>query len=333
MIHIQKNHGLRVTFARALRDAIFLPDAEDKRKLESVLARQTPPLTYDEGLRRNPQMIKRHVKHVVPPPEQLFTLVSKLFEVYGPLKDAQTGQPLFSPSAWKSAKSVLEYIKLGYISDPPNIALYYPLGIDKKTRLTIYRCWRGTNFTKGGVHRPIRHCMPISGVSPRHTANRLKDYTFRHNMRTGTYNTTGQHYLGHFDIHLINKRQELLNSSRIHAAVPSSTPVGNWVNGNLYVRTTEVFGILPVPDDVRLASGLLSYDDEAPPKIQQYLAKQQGTKYVVITVHTDPERKLYSSLMQTDPSFTREGGPDWAKGTRRWNEGYANGVDIFYKSI
>ncbi|KAF6743937.1 hypothetical protein DFP72DRAFT_1079352 [Ephemerocybe angulata] len=306
MIHIQKNHGLRVTFARALRDAIFLPDAEDKRKLESVLARQTPPLTYDEGLRRNPQMIKRHVKHVVPPPEQLFTLVSKLFEVYGPLKDAQTGQPLFSPSAWKSAKSVLEYIKLGYISDPPNIALYYPLGIDKKTRLTIYRCWR---------------------------ANRLKDYTFRHNMRTGTYNTTGQHYLGHFDIHLINKCQELLNSSRIHAAVPSSTPVGNWVNGNLYVRTTEVFGILPVPDDVRLVSGLLSYDDEAPPKIQQYLAKRQGTKYAVITVHTDPERKLYSSLMQTDPSFTREGGPDWAKGTRRWNEGYANGVDIFYKSI
>jgi hypothetical protein len=105
-----------------------------------------------------------------------------LFQKYGPLKDAQTGLPLFNAQAWKVAKNILELIKAGYISDPPGVPLYYVIGIAKKSGLPIYRCWRGTNFTEGGVHRPIRHSLPIGGVSVRHTANRLKDFVFRHNM-------------------------------------------------------------------------------------------------------------------------------------------------------
>ena len=54
-------------------------------------------------------------------------------------------------------------------TDPPNIPLHYCIGIIKKSGLPVYRCWRGTNFTEGGVHRPIRRSLPISGVSPEHT--------------------------------------------------------------------------------------------------------------------------------------------------------------------
>lgn len=331
MIFIPKNHGLRVTFARILRDAIFLPDVEDKRRMIAYLARLPTPKTWEEAMRTRPQFIKRYVKFVVPPPEQLYRLVKEIFRVYGPLQDAQTGQPLFGRSTLKTVKSILEYIKLGYISDPPNIPLYYPLGVCSVTGLTRYRCWRGTNFTEGGVHRPIRHSMPISGVSPRHTANRLKDFGFRHNMRTGTYNTTGLNYTGHFDIQLINRRQQLLNSEAIRQAIPKSSPVANWVNGSMYVQTTEVFGILPIPDNVRVATGLLAYDPHDKPKAQPYLAQQQGTKFATLTVHTNTEHQLYSQLMREDPLFTRPEGPDWPQATRRWNELYANGKDIFYK--
>ena len=61
MIYISKSHGLRVTFSRALRDTIFLPDPEDKRRIESYLSRQMPPVTWDECLlgksTGNPRMI------------------------------------------------------------------------------------------------------------------------------------------------------------------------------------------------------------------------------------------------------------------------------------
>jgi len=181
MIYIPKSHGLHVTFSRALRDAIFLPDAEDKKRIVSFLACQNPPMTWNECLQSNPQFIKKHCKHVVPPPEQLYGLVSKVFEIYGPLKDAQTGISLFSSSTWKTVKNILQIIKLGQISDPPGIPLYYCIGTSKNG-LPVYRCWRGTNFTEGAVHRPIRKSMPFSGVSPRHTSTRLKDFVFRHNM-------------------------------------------------------------------------------------------------------------------------------------------------------
>jgi hypothetical protein len=187
MIYIPKSHGLCVTFSRALRDAIFLPDAEDKKHLVSFLACQNPPMTWNECLQSNPQFIKKHCKHVVPPPEQLYGLVSKVFETYGPLKDAQTGIPLFSSSTWKTVKNILQIIKLGQISDPPGIPLYYCIGISKNG-LPVYRCWRGTNFTEGAVHRPIRKSMPFSGVSPRHTSTRLKDFVFRHNMLVCDFN-------------------------------------------------------------------------------------------------------------------------------------------------
>lgn len=329
MIYIPKSHGLRVTFSRALRDAIFLPDAEDKRCIVSYLTCQDPPMTWGECLQANPQFIKRHCKHVVPPPEQLYDLVSKVFQVYGPLKDAQSGLPLFSSNTWKTVKNILEIIKLGQISDPPGIPLYYCLGI-ASNGLPIYRCWHGTNFTEGAVHRPIRKSMPYSGVSPRHTANRLKDFVFRHNMLVGTYNTTGQHYKGHFDIWLINERQSLLNSERIRQLIPKSQPVARWVNGDLYIQTTEVFGILPVPDPVQVASGILKYDSQLKPEQYAYLASKQDTRYAVLTVHTTEEKNLFSRFMRNEPVFMKEGGPDWPSAVHKWNE-VSNGKTIFYK--
>jgi hypothetical protein len=330
MIYIPRSHGLRVTFARTLRDAIFVPDPEDKRQIESYLARLEPPMTWKQGLQTRPRFIKQHCKFVVPPPGKLFSIVEGVFKVYGPIKDSKTGAPLFNGNAWKTTKSILEYIKMGYISDPPNVALYYRIGVCSKSGLPVYRCSRGTNFTEGGVHRPIWRCMPVSGVSPQHASNRLKDWVFAHNMRTGTYNTTGQPYRGHYDLQLINDRQELLNSEIIRNVIPQSQCVSGWVNGNLYVPTTEVFGILPIPEDVRIKHGLLAYDDISPPSQYAYLAQKQNTKYAVLTVHTPVEKDLFSDLMQENPAFLTSKGIDLDRAPGQWNE-RANGNGIFYK--
>jgi hypothetical protein len=56
------------------------------------------------------------------------------------------------------------------------------------------------------------------------------------------------YYKGHFDIWLINNLQETI--ALTSDLVPDSRLIAGSVNGNLYKHTTEVFGILPVPDDV-----------------------------------------------------------------------------------
>lgn len=333
MLRLTKNHGLVAQFSRSLRDILFLPDPEDKHNIENYLCRQPQPLTWDQCLQRHPRFIKRHCKHLIPPAELLYPLVAKLFKTYGPLKDAQSGLPLFNAEAWKTAQSILKMIKNGFISDPPNISLHYCIGIIKKSGLPVYRCWRGTNFTEGGVHRPIRRSLPISGVSPEHTYTRLKAYQFRHNMLVGTYNMTGQRYHGHFDLWLINELHELRNHHLTRLTIPESTTATGWVNGDLYVQTTEVYGILPVPDNVQLSAGMLVYDraHSSPPQRHHYLAKKQNTRFAVLTLHTDEEKKLFSSMMREDVTFASAAESSrWQLVAQAWNQ-KANGQQIFYK--
>ena len=141
---------------------------------------------------------------------------------------------------------------------------------------------------------------------------------------------TGQFYTGHFDIWLINERQALLNSDLTRKFIPGSSTLVGWVNGNYYVQTKETFGILPVPPNVQLSSGLLPYDHKTPPKKHTYLSRKQSTRFAVLTLHTNEEKQLFSNFMQTNSVFMRAQGPDWPTAVCLWNQA-ANGDTIFYK--
>jgi hypothetical protein len=182
MFYISVAHGLRVEFARALRDAIFIPDAEDKARIIAWGQQQNPPRTWEDLVRKSSDWVWRRCKRIIPPPEQLHGDVAEVFRTFGPLKDATIGLPLFNSAAWAVAKNILELISKGYLSDPPGIALYYQLGVDAKTGLPLYRCMRGTNNTEGGVHTHLRSRLPTSGASVRHANACLKDFILRHNL-------------------------------------------------------------------------------------------------------------------------------------------------------
>lgn len=157
MFYISATHGLRKQFTRELRDAIFIPDKADKARINAWGATQTPPRTYETLRNSSPDWLRRQCKHIIPPPHILYPLVANVFHTYGPIIDPDSKRPLFSADNWKTAKNVLDLIKNGYLSDPPGVALYTMIGIDKKAGgLPIYRCARGTNSTEGGVHTHIR---------------------------------------------------------------------------------------------------------------------------------------------------------------------------------
>ena len=64
--------------------------------------------------------------------------------------------------------------------------------------------------------------------------------------------------------------------------IPDSRPLAGWVNGNngnLYKPTAEVFGILPVSNDVHQESSMQEFDPNFDyNQCRSFLASKQGTQ-------------------------------------------------------
>ncbi|KAG6818631.1 hypothetical protein H0H93_003310 [Arthromyces matolae] len=330
MLRISTSHGLRVPFAQTLRDAVLVPHPDDKQRIEAWLA--TKDLRWDDVVKFKPNWLWRHCRRTIPPPEILYPLVHDIFMTWGPLKDAKSHVPLFTPSLWKVAKNILELIRNGYLSDPPGVALYYIIGLDKKAGgLPIYRCLRGTNLVEGGVHTHLRSMLPSCGASVRHMITCLRDFILRHNLLVGTYNSTGKKYTGHDSIWLLNEIQELeITLATVH---PSSSPIELlWVNGNLYQKTSEEMGVSPIPEHIRNQAGMDEYVDVTDKKQKQSdLAKMQNTRYPVLPVHTVREKKLFGQLMMECEEFRTSTTSIKAAAVKIWNRHADPENDVYYK--
>ncbi|KAJ7158821.1 hypothetical protein C8R46DRAFT_1224735 [Mycena filopes] len=335
--YISVAHGLRVEFARALRDAMFIPDAADKARIVAWGLRQNPPQTWEFMVSQRSDWVWRRCKRIIPPPQQLHRDVSAVFHTFGPLKDATTGLPLFNSAAWTVAKNTLDLIHKGFLSDPPGIALYFQLGVDAKTvslpgfaGLPLYRCMRGTNNTEGGVHTHLRSRLPTSGAGIRHSNACLKEFVLRHNLLVGTFNSTGERYKGHYSIWLTNELQEL--TYYVQDILINPQLITGWVNGNLYQQSNETTGVLPIPEDVRRKYGMAIFDASLDLKKERhrYLASLQCTRKAVLPIHNDDEKALFRKLM--GGSFGDLGSSAGAdKAVRLWNAYADMNAGISYK--
>ncbi|CAK5267877.1 unnamed protein product, partial [Mycena citricolor] len=333
MFYLSVQHSLRVEFARTLRDALFIPDPCDKARIVEWGRRQNVPRTWDDLLFRNAAWLWKRCKRIIPPPEELYALVSEVFRVFGPLKDATTGLPLFNSAAWAVAKNILELIRKGFVSDPPSIALYSQRGVDKKTGLPLFRCFRGTNFTEGGVHTHLRSRMPTSGASIPHVNATLKDFILCHNKRVGTMNSTGKPFRGHFFIWLTNEIQEYESALEDVMQARQESSICH-VNGNFYLPTNEVSGVLPIPADIRVKAGMAPFDPVVNTKgqLHRHLASLQGTRKAVLPIHNEPEKLLFKTFMSGQQSFGNFTSDAQVNASvRAWNIHADTDKDIHYK--
>jgi hypothetical protein len=146
----------------------------------------------------------------------------------------------------------------------------------------------------------------------------------------GTYNSTGQHYHGHYSIWLTNELQEKLVYLQDILVTPRL--ITNWVNGNLYQKASESSGILPIPPDIRSQSGMSEYNpllDAKQP--HHFLAELQGTRKPILPIHTSEERELFSQLMRTNLAFNSTSIPNWKEAVRVWNRYADVNMHISYK--
>ena len=111
--------------------------------------------------------------------------------------------------------------------------------------------------------------------------------------------------------------------------------ISGWVNGNLYTPTTEVLGILPIPDDIRMNTAMLPFNASLDRQQKhKFLAEIQGTRKPILPVHTPAEKKLFRDLMNRNPAFSPiSGEPRWRDAVQVWNSIAERTDDISYKVI
>jgi hypothetical protein len=109
--------------------------------------------------------------------------------------------------------------------------------------------------------------------------------------------------------------------------------ITGWVNGNLYKQTSEVFGVLPIPQDMRTSSGMAEFEPFIDSKQRHhFLAGLQGTRKPVLPVHTIAERNLFSQLMREDSAFnSATSAPNWKQAIKVWNRFADTNDGISYK--
>lgn len=113
------NHGARIGFSRAMRDAIFIMDQEDVRKVTHHLRKDGH--NFEDFYASNPTWILARVRRHVPSPDRLVQRLGHVFCSFGPMRDATTGQPLFRKADYQISISILKHAAKGCFSDPPGI--------------------------------------------------------------------------------------------------------------------------------------------------------------------------------------------------------------------
>jgi hypothetical protein len=111
------------------------------------------------------------------------------------------------------------------------------------------------------------------------------------------------------------------------------THISGWVNGNLYVPTTEVLGILPIPEDIRRDCAMAPYDPLLHRSQKHYfLAEMQGTRKPILPIHTLAEKQLWRELINGNSAFSPiSGEPRWSDAVKIWNSKAEEQVNVAYK--
>ena len=243
MIPTPINHGLRPAFLRALRDHMLCWDPIVRKSVDSV-CQQVFKLTFDDMLIHNPRFIAARTPRFVPPPSVLVPALQHVFDTFGDALDAKTGAPLFNKEAKKKADAVVELARQGYLSDVDGIAMYESAGVDKYG-LQKWKCLPGTNNVEGGPHGDIYRKFGALNAGPRLTINCLTDHRTWYNLQAYARHVCGVDWNFHHNLGLINCTSFLLNYSS--DVLDGAESYGDWLNGDLYIKTEEQFGICIFP--------------------------------------------------------------------------------------
>ncbi|KAJ3821689.1 hypothetical protein F5880DRAFT_1485618, partial [Lentinula raphanica] len=247
---LSAKHSAYKDFAYRFSQAIFICDATDEAAVRAVIERKGG--SYEYMKRANSSALNCRIRRLIPDRHTLYKRVKVLFDSFRNVRcstKAGKGAAFFSDAANEMAARLLETIRLGFLSDPPGISLYYLMGRDRDG-LNLYRCIRGTNSIEGGLHMLLRRMFGALSASAELTEALLINWLVRRNKTVGYRNRTGRKYKNHFDIWVLDEIVEI--SSELDVKTSFTPPPMLTTR----VATSETFGIIPIAPQLAEAYGI-----------------------------------------------------------------------------
>ncbi|KAG2192238.1 hypothetical protein INT47_009230, partial [Mucor saturninus] len=329
LIKVSLRHGLSKDFIRRFRDALFVIDSDDKRRVEAYLI--SIGTDWNTRLLVDPKFIFDRVRRYIPPPAELYPMVKLVFDKYQNELCSRTGLPLFDNEAVTMSNRILEEIRQGNVSDVVGgPALYTEIGEDKNG-LMRYRCSRGTSSVEGSVHFNIIRKFASYNAGPRLTDAVLSDYRLYHNISVSSYMGSITRHGRTHNWHFSPWISQAINTMRIKLGhAPVQNYFGNCIGDTFsYTQTRETFGITRLPLELTRKYDMrpLDYTTSIIPAsvnlskqrifdlclipviklpyikystkqfLYHFLAYCQGTAFAVTAVHTKEETELFDALM------------------------------------
>ncbi|KAJ2916235.1 hypothetical protein MD484_g4176, partial [Candolleomyces efflorescens] len=331
---LSRSHGSTVPFLRTLRDHILRWDPKARKAVDEVCRREFN-LTFDGMLLRSPRFVTERTPRYIPSPSVLVLAIQQVYRMFSSAKDAKSGEVLFTPAVWEKANALLELARQGYFSDLDDVPMYEKAGVDKYG-LQKWKCLRGTNNVEGGPHGDIYRKFGALNAGPRFTVNCLTDHRTFYNLQAFAAHLYNVDWEYHHSIPLINRTSFLLNY--LSDVVGGAQSYQDWVNGDLYEQTSEVFGISPLPESLRIRYSMEPHSKETCgnfPRLNasdDWLRSRQGLALPVVPPTTLSARKYFFTKLHSFSETAIASGKkkvDFEAFSREWNR-TADGMERFY---
>jgi hypothetical protein len=156
-----KESYLYTYFCRACSDALYKVEPGDKAKLIEVLKSRGMSDADIKKVRRS--YFRRRCRYCIPDPQTLVDNLEAIFALFDGLTDPKTGWSFFSSDARSRFDMALKYVRAGFLSDPPGMAMYVAIG-QTRDGVVVYRCLR-TSSSVEGYHQHLSRCVSACAKS------------------------------------------------------------------------------------------------------------------------------------------------------------------------
>ncbi|KAJ3073463.1 hypothetical protein HDU98_001449, partial [Podochytrium sp. JEL0797] len=327
--HVPFSHVYRYAFVCALRDAIYVENAEDVKEVKAVCEQRGP--TLEQLLAEKVDWVRSRIRRLIPCPDELVCRMKAVLLEFSKSKyNNSAGEPLLSEKARAEFKSLLKHAEKGCLSDPPGMSMYYPVRKDREG-LTVYRCIRGTNRLES-YHQKLEMLFDSWCASPELAACGLTIIRHWTNIAASERNRPGFPSVGHCDHYYIDRIQETWTSLAGEKLMPW------WPTRAIELQGTLEFGFVPTRpfDEQDLVSEELvkSY-----PRRYAFLARQTRQNVPFLPIHTRNEIDLFHETafrylggdggrISSASKFDSKGmAADWNVGTLKGKHGVIPSVE------
>ena len=305
--------------AQSFFDCLFLWDSKDCEAVEAVL-RDLKNTTLREQRQANDDWLWERVRREIPPPAELVSRLDMWFQFWKDHKD-QHGNLIFSGDRLATWNNIRKLAAEGYLSDHPNVQLYFPK-LKDGYGLQTYFCARGTNKNEA-FHGQIEDHVATENVGIETGAAKVQQYTFEHNVTAERRHVPGTPNFVHFNLDLIEKQDafymhlfgQQLHPGHRHVMQYKVTAAGSGV----IPKSVEEDKSARLPKIQGRSRPWEGYSGDA-----KFLSEEGGSLIPYCGVASDEERKLYSRLA------LRFDNKDFDGMAREW-ENHVDGKTVFRK--